>query len=457
MTTQVPHLDVEHLHGPKEVTYGKDELVVVCVVKDGRPWLKSFVEHYFSLGVKHIVFLDNNSSDDTVAAASQYDNVTVLRTHLPFIEYHLLMKQYLIARFGKDRWSLCVDIDELFDYPYSDVVRLDSFLRYLNSKSYTGVMAQMLDMFPEKILSGPVVELQDEPLKEVHKFYDLTSLRRKFYDFSTFKRNWVGNLYHLGNDTLKGRSNNTLDSGQLELFWGGMRETVFGVVVTLTKYPLAFSDGKVNPMSNVHNIENARLADLTCVLYHYKFHQHLRDQAATRIQEHNYWYEWAEYKNYLEVIDRNPDLKLKLETSKEITSVNDLLEDGFLVVSEDYTSWVNAQEERNLRGSPGEPHGTTEALLTSRREKREEILRLQRLDPRRQMRTKMLKIRKLEQQLRKEGRKIHRLKQTRRRLTLKARKLEEQLENMRASRIWKLTEIVHRNKARILNGGRSSP
>ena len=31
----------------------------------------------------------------------------------------LVMQQYLVARFGKGRWSLCVDIDELFDYPYS--------------------------------------------------------------------------------------------------------------------------------------------------------------------------------------------------------------------------------------------------------------------------------------------------------------------------------------------------
>ncbi len=65
------------------------------------------------------------------------------------------MKQYLIARFGKSgRWCLYVDIDELFDYPYSEVVSLDSFLRYLTSKSYTAVMAHMLDMFPEALVGA---------------------------------------------------------------------------------------------------------------------------------------------------------------------------------------------------------------------------------------------------------------------------------------------------------------
>lgn len=50
MTAQVCGFDLEHLHGPEEVSYAEDELVVVCLVRDGLPWVRSFVEHYFSLG-----------------------------------------------------------------------------------------------------------------------------------------------------------------------------------------------------------------------------------------------------------------------------------------------------------------------------------------------------------------------------------------------------------------------
>src|SRR5919199_841328 len=160
---------IEHLYGPEEVPYGKDELIVVCLVRDGRPYLKSFIEHYFALGVKHIFFLDNGSIDGTVEALKNYNNVTVLRSKLSFKEYLPLFKQYLVGRFGKkDRWCLCADIDELFDYPYSDVVGLGSFLGYLNANSYTAVAAQMLDMFPERPLSGREGNLEDEPLKELN-------------------------------------------------------------------------------------------------------------------------------------------------------------------------------------------------------------------------------------------------------------------------------------------------
>ena len=108
---QVVHPSAEHLYGPEEVAYGPDELVVVCLVRDGRPYVKSFVEHYLSLGAKHLFFLDNESTDGTVEALKKYDNVTVLRTALPFKRYALLVRQYLIERFGRGRWCLCVDID----------------------------------------------------------------------------------------------------------------------------------------------------------------------------------------------------------------------------------------------------------------------------------------------------------------------------------------------------------
>ncbi|MBA3472703.1 MAG: hypothetical protein H0T57_05645 [Rubrobacter sp.] len=47
---------IRHMYGPEEATHGLDELTVVCLVCDGRPYLKFFVEQYASIGVKHMVF-----------------------------------------------------------------------------------------------------------------------------------------------------------------------------------------------------------------------------------------------------------------------------------------------------------------------------------------------------------------------------------------------------------------
>lgn len=96
---------VEHLHGPEKIDHGKEELVVLCLMRNGRQYVKSFVEHYFSLGAKHLVFLDNGSDDGTVQALRAYENVTVLQTKLPYRRYQVLMKKYLIGRFGRGKWS----------------------------------------------------------------------------------------------------------------------------------------------------------------------------------------------------------------------------------------------------------------------------------------------------------------------------------------------------------------
>src|ERR687889_202687 len=333
MTEQVLRSSIEHLHGPEEVDYERDELVVVCLVRDGRPYVKSFVEHYRSLGAKHIFFLDNGSTDGTVEALKNYNNVTVLKTLLPYKEYHLLFKQYLVGRFGKkDRWSLCVDMDERFDYPYSDVVGLDSFLSYLTEKSYTAVAAQMLDMFPEEPLSGREGNLQDEPLKELLRFYDISNISRRS----------IKELHHLHN------RNNTLQSDEIEMFRDGIQNTIFGSKPLRTKFPLVFTDGTIKPFDrSSHWVDNAKIADITCVLLHYKFLDgYLQKQAAQAVREGQYHNNSARYKRYLEVLDKNPTLKMKQESARELRGVNDLVENGFLVVSEEYMMRVYEEEER---------------------------------------------------------------------------------------------------------------
>lgn len=366
---------VEHLHGPADVPYGENELVVVCIVRDGRPYVRSFVDHYLSLGVKHIAFLDNASTDGTVEALRGYDDVTVLRTSLPYKAEgestgnswtrEVLFKQYLISRFGKrDRWCLCVDIDELFDYPYSDIVDLSSLLGYLNGKPYTAVAAQMLDMFPEESLSGWTGRL-DEPLKELHRFYDVSSISRR---------------------PLSGRSNrrgNMLENEEIGSFSGGIRNTIFGTAPYLTKFPLVRPDGRVKPMDgSSHRISNAVIADFTGVLFHYKFvDEHFHGQVAQAVREEHRLRNSEIYKKYLEVLDSNPNLQIKLETAREIRGVNDLLENRFLTVSEDYVGWVDAEEEKVIsRISPEEPRELLEAFRDARRRGRAKDLRIQGLE-----------------------------------------------------------------------------
>jgi len=473
-TERIGGFEVEHLCGPEEISYKGDELVVVCLVRDGEPWVRAFVEHYISLGARHLVFLDNNSSDGTVSAASEYDDVTVLRVALPFdadvdgTRGQVVMRKYLIERFGKGRWSLCVDIDELFDYPYSDVIGLESLLGYLDSKSYTAVVAQMLDMFPER----PLLELADspdEPLKEVHRFYDISGLER----VSRKERS-----RRLSTDNI------TLESDEIEWFSGGLRRTIFDLPGPwLTKYPLVYCDGSLEP-DPPHGVRNARIADLSCVLFHYKFLKNFREQAVRAVREEQYFSKSRAYKRYLATLEQNPQLRLRLESSKEIASVNELLESRFLVVSEDYVGWVDAEEERGFSNASlqAELDVSAETFLRSRRQERAMTLRAGKLEHRllareRQRVAKSRRIRTLQRKLgdraqeiqqlegqvldlgqritvlkrrlRDRGRRLRDFKRRTQNLTQQNNSLKQQIENFQSSRVWRIISIIHRIKTHL--------
>src|SRR5919107_2029285 len=335
MLEQIPPNSIDHLYGPEEVPYAEDELVLLCLLRDGRPYLKSFVEHHFSMGVKHLFFLDNGSTDGTVETLKQYENVSVLHTGLPFKRYETSVRKYLVERFGQQgRWCLYVDIDELFDYPYSDIVGLGSLLRYLKERSYTAVAAQMLDMFPEEPLSGRSSNPLDEPLKQRHRFYDISNVQRK------------GIREH------RPTRNNTYESDDIEAFYSGLRNTLFGTRKFLTRFALMFSDGRIKPFAGSgHWVDNARVADLTCVLLHYKFLDgYLRKKAAEGLGDQQHW-NTSHYNKYLKALDSNLSLQLKQESARELRSVNDLVENHFLVVSEEYMMLVYEQEEERKKGA----------------------------------------------------------------------------------------------------------
>lgn len=312
---------MEHLHGPTNVEIGESELLVACLVRNCTAHLPTFMRHYRRLGAKHIVIVDNCSTDDTVRMASSYDRVTIYRTALPFSRYETAIKQWL-ARLGGDGWTLIADADELFDFPYSRVLSLPRFLEYLNGHGYDAVTAQNLEMVPDL----PLLSYQgtvSENLEESHRYYDLSDIVR------TREPYWL----HM----------NQLGGTELWSHTGGIWDTFFGYKGSkLTKQPLvrARSGLRVFPY-DVHFVTHARIADVSGVFRHYKytgaFVEHVKDELLRR--EH---YNKAEiFEHYARVLCENPDLSFVRPTSREYGVAEELLEDGFLVASERYRRWAH--------------------------------------------------------------------------------------------------------------------
>jgi hypothetical protein len=310
---------VRHVHGPQDIRYGIDELLVTSVVRNGALHIKSFMEHHRSLGIEHFVFLDNGSTDSTVERLCTYPQATVLRTDAPYETYENTMKRYLAERFSRGRWNLCVDIDELFDYPFSHSLRLSDLLRYLNENRYSAVVAQMLDMFSDV----PLADLEstaDDRLKDKYPFYDLSAISKSEYDWSE-------------------RS-----TPHIKMHWGGIRRAVFGTDNGLTKAALVRMNGKVKPFVEWHQATGAVIADVSCVLMHYPFVSSFRAKVQDAVRTGRYGMTTTdEYIAYLEGLERSPTLTLRRDTARRFTGLEQLIAEDFLVVSDEYQQWVNAR------------------------------------------------------------------------------------------------------------------
>jgi hypothetical protein len=307
---------VQHLSGPRQFVSGPDDVIVISVVRNGELWLESFLAHHRRMGIRNFAILDNGSSDRSVEILSRQRDVTLLRTFAPYHAYENTMKRFLAQRYCRDRWCLCVDVDELFDFPRSATMPLSALVSYLNHKGFNAVLTQMLDMFSD----GPISEVRNDPAKDLrtqYPFYDLTNIAATIYTFG-----------HVSNPAIM-------------MHHGGIRKTVFGTDNGLTKVSLFRMDARIKPFVCWHHALNARLADISCVLLHFPFVNSFYTKVVEAVESGRYGYLTADqYTSYLSGLQKMPKLHLKLESARKLATVDELLESGFLVDSADYRRWV---------------------------------------------------------------------------------------------------------------------
>lgn len=316
---------VTHLFGPKRIRLSGNEAVVTCVIKNGEFYIEPFIRHYSQMGFRHIFFLDNGSTDQTISIGEKYNNVSFCQSDLPIDTYQGLFKKYLAQKSAEGGWCLDADIDEFFDYPFSDVIGLREFLEYLNKRQYTAVIIQLLDMFSDKP-SSHLVKQQDENLKTVYQYFDISDVTKTEYQTSE-----IVAKYGHGNES---SNRNT------SLFYGGIRKTLYGNECLLTKHSLFLQGKELELFPHVHFVNNARLADVSCVMLHYKLTSNALDIALQN--KEGFLANRNGYSDFIDFLKKKPEYQIRQNTAIKFQSVNDLVEKGFLFMSGEYREHVRA-------------------------------------------------------------------------------------------------------------------
>lgn len=312
------NLRIEHNTRPIKgnwppVTEGR--ACVACVVRDGQEFLDEFLKHYLELGFNHIFLMDNGSTDATVPLAKSYTNVTVLTCTLPFREYETAMKHYLSYTAGRCYdWVALVDIDEFLAWPGGAPASLQAMLDYSDKRGFTAVLTQMLDMHPAQWSSDPTSRFN----RTEHCFYNLEDVQALPYaEFS------------------QEHALTSIASYPMTFNLNGFRWRLFQLArpLWLTKHSL-LRPSRGAWISHPHITQDATLADFTATLLHYHFSGGLYNKVSTALRDHRYgWSADEEYSHYSSKLSSG-HLDMLTPTSQKLSSLNELLTNGFLTASD---------------------------------------------------------------------------------------------------------------------------
>ncbi|MBE7186190.1 MAG: glycosyltransferase family 2 protein [Methylobacterium mesophilicum] len=227
-----------------ERALGEAAIVLICVTKNARAYLPSFLAHYRAMGIARFAFVDDRSDDGTRETLAAQADVDLYVSPQSFRDSAggLLWRDELVRRYGRDRWYVSVDSDEYLVFPGSEVRPLSSFIADIEHAGLTRALAVMLDLYPD----GSEVRAEIEPdafPTALSPYFDGASYRVANEKFCTAVR-------------------------------GGPRQRVFGADMRLTKFPVIFADAAMSFTGAGHHGPlpiQRNFSAVQAVLLHHKF------------------------------------------------------------------------------------------------------------------------------------------------------------------------------------------
>ena len=250
------------------------DVACVIAVKNEELRLPDILRHHRNLGISRFLIIDNGSSDGTVRYLLDQPDVDLWHTSQPYSDARLGAAWYdeITRTYGRNRWYLVIDADELFVYPGMESIKLVELCQILSRQGKVTLRAPMIDMYPKGNI-GENVYSQGDSLIAHSPYFDGQGYR--------YKRTRNGGF------VLTGGPRTRLLSADDGSFYH-----------VLEKYPLRFL-GDDEPINNVHIHPRADLTlRPTAALLHFKFLPDFKIKIDEALDSGQHWKESREYKVY---------------------------------------------------------------------------------------------------------------------------------------------------------------
>jgi hypothetical protein len=263
--------------------------VMCCtVVQNEAQRLPFFLTYYRERGIAKFFFIDNDSTDGTLAFLLEQPDVYVWHSPLSFrrANYGSAWFEVLLRRYGQQHWWLMVDADELFVYPACETKTLPQLSCELERRGKKAFNAVLLDMYAD-VPVRDTTYCAGQSFLDACPFFDRAFYHRQFAEAGPF-RNQTG-------------------------FRGGARERVFGgETFYLSKVPLLFYEPGVLLAGGQHwtNHPKSVIAGARGALLHFKFFSTFHAHVAQEVAHRQHAREAYEYHNYARRLQQDPALTL---------------------------------------------------------------------------------------------------------------------------------------------------
>ena len=270
------------------------DVLLVSTLRNERIRLPYFLSYYRDLGVGHFLFVDNDSDDGSAEYLSGERDVSIWTTKGSYrrASFGVDWVNWLNRRYAHDHWTLVVDPDEFFVYPFCDTRPITALTDWLDNSSIRSFGAMLIDLYPKGRIDAEPYRAGQDPL-EIAAWFDSGNY--------SIKRNpTYGNLW----------------------IQGGPRARVFfadtpEAAPALNKIPLVKWDRRYTYVSSTHMLLPRGLNHVyeewggekaSGALLHAKFLNTFAEKADEELDRGQHYAGSVEYRAYADRLKDNPDL-----------------------------------------------------------------------------------------------------------------------------------------------------
>lgn len=148
-------------HSDRTDQIGAQDVLLFATVRNEMMRLPYFLDYYRKLGIRHFLIVDNDSSDGTTDFLAEQPDVSLWTTSASYrrSRFGIDWMNWLLSRYGRGRWCLTVDADELLVFPFCDTRPIRAMTDWLDASSVKSFGAMMLDVYPK----GPLGDVDPHP------------------------------------------------------------------------------------------------------------------------------------------------------------------------------------------------------------------------------------------------------------------------------------------------------